>query len=355
MSKKKIKNKMTLNQQEKIIYKSNEPIFKFIDPNANDKLSKMKGFDLQELLIFLDKYYLEFRKKMGFDNYITFGLEIEFENANGEQINSKLSQEFPTGTWETKPDCTLHGGYEIESPIARDNYNYWSELKTVCQIVRPNASISSHSGGHIHIGTQVLGDKSESWLNFLKLWSVYENIIYRFAYGEFLTARSSLLRFAPPTSERFWIDYESLKCDGSSTEAIIKKISKTRDQSVNFSNVSDCSKFKERNTIEFRCPNGTLEPAIWQNNINLFVHLLICSKGLNFDDDMIQKRKILNNNKYLSLDWYKELYLQQSLELCDIVFTNNFDKIYFLRQYLKSFETGTKELERAKTFTKKIM
>ena len=40
------------------------------------------------------------------------------------------------------------------------------------------------------------------------------------------------------------------------------------------------------------------------------------------------------------------------LELCDMIFTNNFDKIYFLRQYLKSFEIGKKEYSKAKKFTK---
>ena len=353
MSKKKRKNKVTLSQPQKIIYECNDPIFEFIDPNGNDKLSEMKGFDLQDLLILLDNYYLEFRKKLGFDNYVTFGLEIEFEKAMKERIDSKLRQAFPSGTWQTKHDGSLDNGAEINSPIMRDNYNCWNELKTVCSIISPNASIGSHSAGHIHVGTQVLGKKSESWLNFLKLWSVYENIIYRFVYGDFLTARPSMSRYAEPMTKTFWKDYEKLKQDSASTEAIIRRISHQRYQAVNFNNVNNYSNFKEDNTIEFRCPNGTLEPSIWQNNVNLFVHLLTYSKGLNFDDDMIQKRRSINNEKYSSLDWYGEIYLQQALELCDMVFTNNFDKIYFLRQYLKSFEIGTKDLEKPKPFTKK--
>ena len=36
---------------------------------------------------------------------------------------------------------------------------------------------------------------------------------------------------------------------------------------------------------------------------------------------------------------YNQIYLEQALELCDMIFDNNLDKIYFLRQYLKSFET----------------
>ena len=43
------------------------------------------------------------------------------------------------------------------------------------------------------------------------------------------------------------------------------------------------------------------------------------------------------------------------MELADMIFYNNLDKIYFLRQYLKSFEINNNEinLEKAKLFIKK--
>lgn len=37
-----------------------------------------------------------------------------------------------------------------------------------------------------------------------------------------------------------------------------------------------------------------------------------------------------------------------------MLFTNNLDKVYFLRQYLKSFEIGNKILSITKPFTKMI-
>ena len=50
-----------------------------------------------------------------------------------------------------------------------------------------------------------------------------------------------------------------------------------------------------------------------------------------------QQRHQLNLDKHVRLKWYDEIYLEQALELCDMIFTNNFNKVYFLRQYLKSF------------------
>lgn len=82
--------------------------------------------------------------------------------------------------------------------------------------------------------------------------------------------------------------------------------------------------------------------------------MLLYSKSTRYNDDIIQNRRNINEDKYSKLSWYGEIYLQQALELCDMLFTNNFDKVYFLRQYLKSFEIGNKELSKPKPFTKNL-
>ena len=49
---------------------------------------------------------------------------------------------------------------------------------------------------------------------------------------------------------------------------------------------------------------------------------------------------------------YNKIYLEQALEFADLIFNNNIDKIYFLRQYLKSFESSEIPLKKAKKFIK---
>ena len=44
-----------------------------------------------------------------------------------------------------------------------------------------------------------------------------------------------------------------------------------------------------------------------------------------------------------------KIYVDDALEFVDLIFDNNMDKIYFLRQYLKSFEVSD-EYEIAKSF-----
>ena len=57
-----------------------------------------------------------------------------------------------------------------------------------------------------------------------------------------------------------------------------------------------------------------------------------------------------STNVYL----YRNIYLEQAIELADLIFKRNIDKIYFLRQYLKSFQETDfyDEFVKAKRFIK---
>lgn len=342
-------------KKEKVILNINAPLFAYIKPRDNDQFSEMKGIDLQELIYYVENYYLELRNCLGLEENITIGLEIEAENAIRENISDDLTKENLQDLWKVKGDSSLYKGVEINSPILKDISKSWKDLKKVCSIVQKNATIGKSSGGHIHIGTQLIGKSPDSWLHFIQLWSVYENVIYRFTDGNFLTARPSVNEYALPIAKTFWDVYQNLKEYSHLTSSqIIKEINYKRYQAINFGNIDYLDKMEYGNTIEFRCPNNTVDPVIWQNNVNLFVHILKYAKSSKFNEDIVEKRRNINEEKYASLIWYNEIFLQQALELCDMLFTCNYDKVYFLRQYLKSFETGSKELSCAKPFTRNL-
>lgn len=317
-----------------------EDIFHFIDPNDNDMLSKLSGNDLTDLLVLLDDYNLKLRDYLGFDKSVTFGLEIEVEKVKAYDIKNGIVKYFPSEEWCTSHDSSLNRGLEINSPVLRDSKKTWQDLNTICEIIKPNGIIDRKAGAHVHIGAHILGKEIDPWLNLFKLWSTYENIIYRFGYGTFLTARPQICEYAKPMSKDFWGEYEYLKDNCKVVWLAIKYVSLRRNQAVNFCNVSSAfiDKFCLGNTIEFRCPNGTVNSVIWQNNVNLFANLLLACKALPFDD-LINRRHQMIANKYDELRWYDEIFIDQALEFADIVFKNNLDKIYFLKQYLKSFET----------------
>lgn len=330
---------------------TNNSIFSYINPSSNEFFSKLSLKDQDDLIKLINSYYLELRDNLNLDWNTTFGLEIEHEYANRVMIQRKLIQDGLLDSWGIGNDSSLTFGGEIRSPILTDKKELWKELKQVCKILNRYSKISYNSSGHIHVGTQTLGFEYKSWLNFLKLWSVYENIIFRFSYGEFLNGRPYINKYAEEMSKEFMDVYKNLDRKDLSYLKIINEFTYNRDCAVNFCNIEDIKNFMIGNTIEFRCPNGTFDPVIWQNNVNLFTKILLYSKSKNFDNNTINQRYCLNMKDKITN--YDKICLNQALEFIDLVFNSNIDKVYFLRQYLKSFESSEVVLKKAKKFTKK--
>lgn len=332
---------------------NNYDIFKFLNKTDNDNLSKMSGLDLQEFLIYLNNYYLELRDNLGFLFKVTFGLEIEVEKVKEKRLRNKLSKTSFYNLWKLVDDFSLDRGIEINSSILRDIPSSWDDLSKICHIVSKFSKIDIHSGGHIHIGAHILNNNVNSWLNFIKLWSVYENIIFRFLYGSFLTERPTIESYARPMAENLYNEYIDFQISGDDDiRHLFKELYKYSNSAINFANVKPLDHIDYMNTIEFRAPNGSVDAVIWQNNVNFLVKLLLYSNSDKFNYDIVNRRAFINNNKYYDLDYYSEIFLDQVLEFCDMIFTNNLDKVYFLRQYLKSFNTCDKKLIKAKRFTK---
>lgn len=333
--------------------KNNYSIFDFIYKEENDILSEFNGTDLLKLFVLLDEYYLELRNSLCLDKNDTFGLELEFEHAKREKISNFLIEYNLVKSWSLKDDVSLNevNGAEITSPILRDDKCSYEELKTICNMLKSFSKNGKYCGGHIHVGTQVLGDKLQSWKNFIKIWSVYENIIFRFSYGEYLTERPYINVYAYPVSNNLYRDYLNYNNYYCSIDEFIQRIPHSNIQAVEFNNVKNFNKITYKNTIEFRCPNGSINPVIWQNNVNLFVKLLSYCKSERFNDDIIDRRRNINKDRYNDLYWYREIYIEQALEFVDMIFDNNLDKIYFLKQYLKGFKIGTKEFKKGKRLT----
>ena len=328
----------------------NKTIFNLIKPEDNSIISEFNNYDLQELLYYINAYYLELRPNINLSELDTFGFELEVEMIIRSRIKKILSFYLKYKGWSTENDTTLNLGYEIASPVLFDKDELWLDVDNMCRILKQNANVWYNSSGHIHTGTQVLGGDVNSWKNFLIMWSSYENVIYRFLYGEYLTARESIAKYAKPLSGIFYDTYNKFKdCCYCDIKDIIYAIPKR--YVVNFDNVKDYDNFLKKNTIEFRCANNSLNGVIWQNNTKFIISFIKYCKT-NIDIFKIEKRRKLNGDIYDNLFLYDQLYLDQSIELCDMIFEENIDKIYFLRQYLKSFEIGNRNLQKAKRFTK---
>lgn len=239
-----------------------------------------------------------------------------------------------------------------------DEIKYWQELKKVCvYLSKKRADTMHNAGGHIHIGANVLGDDIESWKTFLKLYAVYEKVIFRFVFGDKINGRKKLFEYAFPIAESLYKAMIDINNATSLSDIRLALSLRNRSVALNFSNVK-FSFPKDRcrkNTLEFRSPNATTNEVIWQNNINAFSKMLLAARdkviNVEFLDYKLKHIEFINlKNDYL----YNCIDLKDALEFVDLVFDNNLDKIYFLRQYLKDFieSYGAESILSAKRFVK---
>lgn len=351
-----------------------------LNTNKCDKLSKLRGLDLKELLLQVRNNYIEYRDNLGLDSDITFGTEIEFSKTRMAIVIERMllisnegwivkkdnsvtvgNEDYCNGRFydkngiEINSDYSISRGGEVISPILNDNIKTWTELKSICEMLKSCDAVADNStSAHIHFGTQILGDDDNAWIDFIYLWIIYEKIIYRFAYGETLSFRSEIEKYARPMSRSLFsnIKYITNK-DSTSVRGTLRKIYPDRNWAINFCNTKMFS-YNKDNTLEIRCPNGTIEQVIWQNNINFFSKLFIAAKNNKIDRDIIEKELYKYNSMDNILSLYNNIYFEEALELSDMIFDNNLDKINFLTQYFKSFEVNNSHQNiLAKPFIKK--
>lgn len=334
-------------------------IKEFISTNQNDIFSSLRGIDLQDLLVQTENYFLEYRDTLNLPEDVTFGIEIEYENISRKMVTHFVNKNL--NKWISKEDGSLTSGGEITSPIMTDKPIYWQELKMICDyLTKKNADTNHNAGGHIHTGCSNLGNDVDAWRIFLKLYICYEHVLFRFMYGDQISGRKQLLKYAPPVADELYryLDEIDTTNDMHAINAALLPISCNKNYALNFDNADfydDFVKYDD-NTLEYRGYNGCKNAVIWQNNINASTKMQVASKNKMMNEDFLDYKLeyefnfYSRNNAYL----YNEINLKNALEFCDLVFDNNLDKIYFLRQYLKSFQDnyGLKEAVKAKMFVR---
>lgn len=232
----------------------------------------------------------EFYKKMNSKKYtignfiiklpktMTIGAEIESEGIHSNLIRKIIKN--LKSDWEEEIDTSLNSGVEVKSPIIHGNDEQRVyEMNEICLLLnRLGQKISDRCGGHIHIGSDYLTTK-ESWMNLLQLWSNNEELLYIIANKEGEAPRIMLSSYAKPYSGALEkkLNEKTVQLD---TIEDVKKLAKdvqngTGDYGINFKNLGN-----EKNTIESRIPNGTIDAKTWIENINLFGGIVKAAEDL---------------------------------------------------------------------------
>ena len=253
---------------------------------------------------------------------MTIGVEIESEGlASREEIEKIIGNLLKERTWELSSDITLINGTEAISPILRkDTASH--EIYTVCNALYSlGQETSERCGGHIHIGADYLTDLQD-WKNLRNIWNNTEKILYIISNRKGEIPREEVLKYAKPISGKDESKQKTINLESESDLenfiAGIKKIQGDRFSAINYVNVGE----EEKNTIEFRLPNGTLDPTTWIENINLFGGLVRVSHELSeimlksAEQRTEEEKKMLYNYKVIQTEQDERKVAEALIGLC---------------------------------------
>ncbi len=209
---------------------------------------------------------------------MTIGVEIESEGpCNWENIRETIDE--AELDWVAKDDGSLQNGTEVVSTILTESTASMEIFKICQELRRLRQTTSERCGGHIHIGADYLTD-IQDWRNLRTIWNNAEGIFYAISNAKGEIPRQGVIEYASPISKKDETFSETIKLDSEDDLEkyikLLKEIQGSKYSGINYRNVGSSGK----NTIEFRLPNGTINPTTWVENINLFGGLIRTSHEL---------------------------------------------------------------------------
>ena len=330
--------------------------------NSKDKLTNLNSLEIKELILELKNYKIKYLEKLNsVPKYFKFGVEIEFSNSNLESIYNKLTEEgldcyfinnygahvdnLNNKKWEVKIDTTttehvpprqyvnLFGG-EVASRILTNNKTSFEELNTVCEVIKNNFGTAGDDCGlHFHVDAKVFKDNTDNYLNFLKYFRLYEQIFYRVGFGEYNYPRSQIDKYSHTIGNdiKYIIDYSKFTKSLSLFKDVLPH---NHNAALDFINLYN--KYNKR-TVEARYSNGSVDPAIIQTGLNLFLSSVKYSISSKFDVEKCEhifSQEGFNNCTY-AID-YNYVDINKSFDMFDDLFKTNEEKINTLKQYIKN-------------------
>ena len=306
----------------------------------NTILTKLNKYDLSDFIDTIDNHLIIYKDLLDIDSSFLFGIEIEYEKYPLVLVDKFIQENHNDYVSRFEVDMD-HGG-EIISPILNDSIKTWQELRQICIYLKNNkVTIDQNAGGHIHTNASFLGNNVDAWKKFIILYSLYEGIIYRFTYNERINARTYQDVTAYPIARLLYNKRNSI-LNSKSINGLKRYLSLDLDRykGLNLNNVmwSQIDSNKNKNTIEFRMPNGTVNHTIWQNNIYFIYRLLnTCKKDIDIE------RILRESNNDICYTSYNEINYQKAIELADLIYDNDLEKRDFLKQYFKDFKVAYAE------------
>lgn len=331
------------------------------------------------------------KEVLGLPSNFKFGIEIEADNVQtkgeGGLYTGESARLIKSKNWHMatamEESLVKHGGAELVSPVLTDNEADWTSVAEMCEHIKRfpgkkgEAVVANEECGlHIHFDSECITSNNDIYINFLRMYAESEELIYKMCndvndpirrnaiYKNFhgIQIISSIWRngMASPSGKRILKQIEngtlkvSHKKFGKLRMIFGKfKLDERRYHGLNLTNIGN----EEKNTIEFRMSNGTLDPEVIKQNVFLYSSLMNAAiqSTLNpeqyaerlqrfYDTDVTEREKVENFlNLIMDNPEDRQIYIARWESVKDApVFKDNAKKGFAQNRFKREeFETIT--------------
>lgn len=259
--------------------------------------------------------------------YIPYGLEIEMESVDFIQTKRMLKSKI-NDTWIVGDDETLDDrGVELTSPKLNNDFETLIMLEKISKTLMFLNPTFNNCSLQINLNADFLDNSDIQYL--LKIFSIYENIIYRFSTGIDEKIRDCYRDYAIPIGKLFTERYYFW---GMSTNSYYRLINNKK-YALSLKTLTR-AKDDPIKVIEFRTSNGTVDFNLWMNYVVFFSSFMTMIRKRKYDKKIIDKSfsklKLIN-----SLDKLLEIDESKAREFADLIYISEDEKNRFYSQYFE--------------------
>ena len=253
--------------------------------------------------------YINGNKRLGMPDFFKFGIEIEADNVYTSEpfgLYSGKSAEYITSkNWhmatEYEEALVSDGGAELVSPILTDSEKDWQDVADICEHMKRYPGLKGKEvvanekcGLHVHFDSKCLTSNPKIFRNFMRLYAESEELLYKMCNDKNDPIRKGAINknfngiehmvsamwrngMAAPIGKKVLkqIENDTLKVSYKKFGKLKMlagkyKLDERRYAGLNLTNIGNPNK----DTIEFRMANGTLNPEVIKQNVFLYASLI---------------------------------------------------------------------------------
>lgn len=298
--------------------------------------------DLVRLNDYLLKINFNYRELLNVSNDIPYTLDIDFMSFQSSDIKKSVSNFNEKNKSFNKPFIISENSIfkrndknicSIRSNVLNNKLKDNELINDLCNCISNiKGPISSNKEININVGLNELNNDNYNLLTLLKIYLLYEHIIYRFSYGDDLSSQVSMSLYSKELSNLLYdfIKGNEITNDFNKNIDILRKKVIKKDHALNINKKNQVLK---TDSIEFKMYNSKTNIFVIQNYINLVLNLIERIKNDDIDNSYLDDKLLNYDYNFYKTENYKDSYYSDALEFCDLVFLDDIDKDYFLRQY----------------------